>query len=128
MLILIMMMMIIRLTLFFNPKQEIKIGSYVDNVNVDPATGNLWVAGLSQGMDVAEHANNLSHPCPSQILMVKLGKPSTSGIAFPENEVREVYVNDGNELSCATSATVYKDRLLIGSLDSNMLYCELKYY
>lgn len=123
----IMMMIIIRLT-FFSILKEIKIGSYVDNVNVDPATGNLWVAGLSKGMDAAEHANNLSYPCPSQVLTVKLGKPSTSGIAFPENEVREVYVNDGNELSFATSAIVYKDRLLIGSLDSNMLYCELKYY
>ena len=75
-----------------------------------------------------EHAQNLSHPSPSQIMKVQLGKPSTSGVVFPENEVREVYKNDGNELSLATTAIAYKDRLLIGSLDSNMLYWEMKYY
>jgi len=55
-------------------------------------------------------------------------KPSASGIAFPDNEVREVYKNDGNELTFSKSAIVYKDRLPIGSIDSNKLYCELKYY
>ena len=37
-------------------------------------------------------------------------------------------MNDGQELTCATSAVVYKDRLLIGSLFGNMLYCEVKFY
>ena len=91
-------------------------------------TGNLWLAGIPRAVDAVEHANNLSHPSPSQIMTVQLGKPSASGIAFPDNEVREVYKNDGNELSFATTAIAYKDRLLIGSLDSNMLYCEMKYY
>ena len=57
-----------------------------------------------------------------------LGKPSTSGVAFPDYEIREVYKNDGKELSVSTTANVYKNRLLIGSLDSNMLYCEIKHY
>jgi len=114
--------------IFFSFEQEIKVGTYVDNISVDPVTGNLWFAGIPRAVDVLEHAKNLSHPSPSQVLTIKLGKPSASGIAFPDNEVREVYKNDGNELTFSTSAIVYKDRLLIGSLDSNMLYCELKYY
>ena len=61
-------------------------------------------------------------------LTVQLGKPSISGVVFPENEVRKVYNNDGDELSIATTAIVYRDRLLIGSLDSDMLYCEMRYY
>ena len=92
--------------------REIKVGTYVDNINVDPVTANLW----------------LSHPSPSLVLTIKLGKPSASGIAFPDNEVREVYENDRNELTFSQSAIVYKDGLLVGSTDSNMLYCELKYY
>ncbi|KAJ7385863.1 Serum paraoxonase/arylesterase 1 [Desmophyllum pertusum] len=108
--------------------QMIKVGSLVDNINVDPVTGNLWVAGISKALDLTAHSQNLSHPSASQILTVQLGKPSTSGTAFPDQKVREVYKNDGLELTGATSAIVYKDRLLIGSLFSNMLYCEVKFY
>ena len=113
---------------FFSSIQEIKVGTYIDNINVDPVTGNVWLAGIPRAVDAVEHANNLSHPSPSQVLTIKLGKSSASGKAFPDNEVREVYKNDGTELTLSTSAIVYKDRLLIGTLDSNMLYCELKYY
>ena len=108
--------------------QDIKLGSYIDNINVDPVTGSLWLAGIPRLMDLVEHANNLSFPSPSQILTMHLGKPSTSGVAFPDYEIREVYKNDGKELSVSTTANVYKNRLLIGSLDSNMLYCEIKHY
>ena len=106
----------------------IKVGSFVDNINVDPVTGNLWVAGIPRALDITAHSQNLTHLSPSQILTVQLGEPSTSGIAFPDYKVREVYKNDGKELTGATSAIVYKDRLLIGSIFSNMLYCEVKFY
>ncbi|XP_078372894.1 serum paraoxonase/arylesterase 1-like [Oculina patagonica] len=108
--------------------QMIKVGSIVDNINVDPVTGNLWVAGITRALDHTAHSQNLNHPSPSQVLSVQLGKSFTSGIAFPDYKVREVYKNDGRELSGATSAIVYKDRLLIGSVFSNMLYCEVKFY
>lgn len=61
-------------------------------------------------------------------MTLQLGEPSLSGKAFPDYEVREVYLNDGKELSGATSGIVYKDRLLIGSAVSNLLYCEVKFY
>ena len=79
--------------------QDIKLGSYIDNINVDPVTGSLWLAGIPRIMDVVGHSNNLSFPSPSQILTMHLGKPSTSGVAFPDYEIREVYKNDGKELS-----------------------------
>ena len=79
-------------------------------------------------MNIVEYSKNISHPCPSQILTLQLGEPSTSGIAYPDYEVREVYMNDGKEISAATTAIVYKDRLLIGALYGNMLYCEVKFY
>ena len=104
----------------------IKVGSFVDNINVDPVTGDLWVAGLPRILEFSAHAHNLSHPSPSQVLTVQLGEPSTSGVAFPDYKVREVYMNDGQELSGCSSAIVYKDRLLMGTVFSNMLYCEMK--
>ena len=106
----------------------IKVGSFVDNINVDPVTGNLWVAAIPRPLDCTQHSQNLSHPSPSQVLEIELGKPSASGIAFPDHKVREVYMNDGKELSFATSALVYKDRLLVGAIFTNMLYCEVKFY
>ena len=37
-------------------------------------------------------------------------------------------MNDGKEVSGSSSAIFYKDRLLIGSVFSNMVYCEVKFY
>lgn len=108
--------------------QEIYFDSYIDNINVDPLTGNFWLVGIPRVTDAILHSTNVSHPSPSQVFEVKLGKPSTSGVAFPDYEVREVYVNDGKELSFATTAIVYQDRLLVGTLDNNMLLCQLIYY
>ena len=52
---------------------------------------------------------------------VYLGKASTCGVAFPDYEVREIYANDGKELSFATAALVYQERLLVGTVDPE--YC-----
>ncbi|KAK2573211.1 Serum paraoxonase/arylesterase 1, partial [Acropora cervicornis] len=79
--------------------QEIYVDSYTDNINVDPRTGKVWLAGIPRAADAALHSANLSHPSPSQVFEVNLGKASTSGVAFPDYEVREVYANDGKELS-----------------------------
>ena len=91
-------------------------------------TGDLWLAGIPRGIDFVEHSKNLSLPSPSQVLHLQLGKPSSSGEAFPDYELHEVYMNDGKEVSGSSSAIFYKDRLLIGSVYSNMVYCEVKFY
>ena len=108
--------------------QVIKVGAYVDNINVDTVTGNLWLATIPKILDIVAYSKNISHPSASQVLEVQLGKSSASGIAFPYHKVRGVYRNDGKELSASTSALVYKSQLLVGTLSTNMLYCEVKYY
>ena len=115
-------------TVLFKSKQEIYVDSYTDNINVDPLTGKFWLAGIPRAADAALHSTNLSHLSPSQVFEVNLGKASTSGVAFPDYEVREVYANDGKELSFATTALVYQDRLLVGTVDNNMLLCQLIHY
>ena len=40
---------------------------------------------------------------------VYLGKASTSWVAFPDYEVREIYANDGKEVSFAIAALVYQE-------------------
>ena len=100
----------------------------MDNINVDPVTGDLWLAGIPKQMELVLHSFNLSYPCPSQVITVRLGEPSTSGTAYSNIEIREVYMNDGRELASATAAAVHKGRLLVGSLFNNLLYCDLNYY
>ena len=110
-------------------QQTIPVGSFIDNINLDAVTGNFWVAGMPRLMDFIEHnQKNLSFPSPSQVFTLHPGKPSSSGEAFPDYEVREVYMNDGKEVSGSSSAIFYKDRLLIGSVFGNMVYCEVKFY
>ncbi|XP_015769516.1 PREDICTED: serum paraoxonase/arylesterase 1-like [Acropora digitifera] len=108
--------------------QTIKVGSLIDNVNVDPVTGNLWLAGIPRVSDIVEHINNISHRSPSQIMMLQLGEPASSGIGFPDYQLREAYMDDGRQITGATSAVVYKDRLLIGSICGNLLLCEIQYF
>ena len=41
-------------------------------------------------------------------------------------EVTEVYSNDGSELSGSSVAVVHKNSLLLGSVVSHCLYCQLE--
>ena len=77
--------------------------------------------GIPRAADAAVHSTNLIHPSPSQIFEVNVGKAFSSGVAFPDYGVREVYSNVGKELSFATTPLVYQDRLLVWTVDNNIL-------
>jgi len=40
-------------------------------------------------------------------------------------KIEEIYANDGTELSGASVAVVYGKAMLVGSVTSHALYCEL---
>lgn len=61
-------------------------------------------------------------------MMLQLGEPASSGISFPDYQLREAYMDDGRQMTGATSAVVYKDRLLIGSFCGDLLLCEIQYF
>ena len=88
---------------FFKSKQEICVGSYTDNINVDPLTGMFCLVGILRVVDAALHSANHSHFSPSQVFEVNVVEASASGVAFPDYEVREVYTNDGKELVFTTT-------------------------
>ena len=54
----------------------------------------------------------------SQVLKITISDGKT--------KITEVYSNDGSEISGSTVAARYKDALLIGTVFTNTLYCELK--
>ena len=42
------------------------------------------------------------------------------------NDTIEVYLNDGSELSASTVADVYNGKMLIGSVASQLLLCDIR--
>jgi hypothetical protein len=41
-------------------------------------------------------------------------------------EIEEIYANNGTEMTASTVAVVRGNQLLIGSVASHMLYCEMR--
>lgn len=42
-------------------------------------------------------------------------------------DVIEVFLDDGKEIAASSVATVFKNRMVIGSITSNPLLCDIKY-
>jgi len=57
--------------------------------------------------------------CRMQVLHVKM---SADGQA---EKIDEVYSNDGSEISASSVAVVYGKAMLVGSVASHAIYCEL---
>jgi len=57
---------------------------------------------------------------PSHVLRIKMDETSRA------LGVEEIYSNDGTEISGSTVAVIHGRGMLIGSIASHMLYCEIK--
>ncbi|XP_021510837.1 serum paraoxonase/lactonase 3 isoform X1 [Meriones unguiculatus] len=94
----------------------IHLGTLVDNLTVDPATGDI-LAGC--------------HPNPMKLLVYNPEDPPGSEVlriqdVLSDNpRVSTVYANDGSVLQGSTVASVYRKKMLIGTIFHNALYCEL---
>jgi arylesterase / paraoxonase len=116
-------------------RTRIKLRTSPDSVDVD-ANGNLWIGAHPRLLTLIGHlfsatdsspqgpgGNLFINPAiraPSQVLRVK---PQTGG----QYELNEIFADDGRKLMASSSAMLYRDRLLIGSLtDSHILDCRLK--
>lgn len=96
---------------------EQDIGTGVDNINTD-REGNLWIARHPNLPALSRHMAESANTSPSQIL-----KLEQAGKSF---RVNLVFSDDGNQVSGASAAIFYKNRLLIGAaFDDNLLLCEL---
>ena len=94
-------------------KNIININSGLDNIDLD-SNGNLWIGSHPKLFDFVKHAKNSNHSSPSQVVVVYLDK----------NSYKEVYLNDGNDLSGSSVAVRINNNLLIGSVfEENFLHC-----
>ncbi|XP_019633422.1 PREDICTED: serum paraoxonase/arylesterase 2-like [Branchiostoma belcheri] len=90
----------------------------VDNLNICPDTGDLWVAAHPSVTDIFKHIQDRRHLAPSQVLRIQ-------DPAGASPEVTELYANDGRQLNGSSAAVVYNRRLLIGTVHDTLLYCDV---
>ncbi|XP_050638896.1 serum paraoxonase/lactonase 3 isoform X2 [Macaca thibetana thibetana] len=94
----------------------IQLGTLVDNLTVDPATGDI-LAGC--------------HPNPMKLLIYNPEDPPGSEVLRIQNVLSEkprvstVYANNGSVLQGTSVASVYHGKILIGTVFHKTLYCEL---
>lgn len=103
-------------------KQTKYVDSGVDNIEVDPKSGDLWVGahpriGTLIYFMLKEGQGALS---PSQVLKIKTEKGMLK-------DVIEVFLDDGREILASSVASVFKNRMVIGSVTSNPILCDIKY-
>jgi arylesterase/paraoxonase len=97
--------------------EDIDLETGVDNIDIDEV-GNIWAGCLPKLLSFVSYSKDPSKHAPSQVLKIL---PAGKGY-----EIREVYLNRGEEISGASSAAYFRGRLLIGaSYDDHFLDCRL---
>jgi len=100
------------------PRDKIDLATGVDNIELD-SDGGLWIGAHPKLLTYVQHARDPAKLSPSQILHLK---PTTGG----GYDIKEVYLNNGEEISASSVAAVYKNRMLIGAVfDPKLLDCKL---
>jgi len=89
-------------------KNEIPLGTGVDNIELD-AEGNLWIAAHPQLLTFTRHAKDETKPSPSEVLQISLHENGAY-------KINQIYLNLGEEISGASVAAVFGQKLLIGSV------------
>ncbi|KAM9698968.1 serum paraoxonase/arylesterase 1 isoform 2-T2 [Dama dama] len=98
------------------PLKSLDCNTLVDNISVDPVTGDLWVGCHPNGMKIFSY--DPENPPGSEVLQIQ-------NILTEEPKVTVVYAEDGKVLHGSTVASVYKGKMLVGTVFHKALYCEL---
>ncbi|XP_055974573.1 serum paraoxonase/arylesterase 1 [Sorex fumeus] len=98
------------------PLKSLDFNTLVDNISVDPVTGDLWVGCHPNGMKIFFYDSE--NPPASEVIRIQ-------NILTEEPKVTQVYAENGTVLQGSTVAAVYKGKLLIGTVFHKALYCEL---
>lgn len=98
------------------PLKVLDFDTLVDNISVDPVTGDLWVGCHPNGIRIFYYDSK--NPPGSEVLRIQ-------NILSEEPKVTVVYAENGTVLQGSTVASVYKGKLLIGTVFHRALYCDL---
>jgi arylesterase / paraoxonase len=92
--------------------KKIELGSGADNLE-EEENGNILVAGHKSNMRFLGHAGNKEKTSPTQIFRI-----------FADGTTKEIYANDGEEISGASTGLSYKNKLYISQVfDPFILSC-----
>ena len=99
-------------------EREIKLNTGPDNIEVD-AHGRLWIGCHPKLLTFVKYAKDPSVHSPSQVIMIKIGEGNN-------DQITEVYLNNGLPISGSSVAAYYRHNLLIGSVfDPKFLICKV---
>jgi len=82
--------------------------SGVDNIELD-ASGRLWIGCHPKLLSFTLYAEGQSEYAPSELLVIDYNTEQ-------DYRVRSVYVSDGHDMSGATTAVPYKDKVYVGNV------------
>ncbi|KAJ6666617.1 hypothetical protein lerEdw1_020340 [Lerista edwardsae] len=98
------------------PVKVLQLDTLVDNIFIDPYTGDLWVGCHPNGMKL--YFYDPERPPGSEVLRIQ-------DILSEKPTVTQVYVDDGSVLQGSSVATVHANKLLIGTVFHRALSCDL---
>ncbi|XP_007506039.2 serum paraoxonase/lactonase 3 isoform X1 [Monodelphis domestica] len=99
------------------PQKVLHVGTLVDNLSVDPATGDVWAGCHPNGMKLL--AYDPADPPGSEVLRIR-------NILSPRPAVSTVYANNGSVLQGSTVAAVHGHKMLVGTVFHKALCCDLR--
>uniref|UniRef100_A0A8D0BPF4 Paraoxonase n=1 Tax=Salvator merianae TaxID=96440 RepID=A0A8D0BPF4_SALMN len=98
------------------PVKVLQLETLVDNISVEPSTGDLWVGCHPNGIKLLFYdPDNLPG---SEVLHIQ-------DILSEKPTVTQVYADDGSVIQGSSVAAVYENQLLIGTVFHRSLHCKL---
>ncbi|KAJ6666618.1 hypothetical protein lerEdw1_020341 [Lerista edwardsae] len=98
------------------PMKVLQLDTLVDNISIDPDTGDLWVGCSPNGKKLFFY--DPENPPGSEVLRIQ-------DILSEKPTVTQVYVDDGSELQGSSVAAVHANKLLVGTIFHRALSCDL---
>ncbi|XP_054548338.1 serum paraoxonase/lactonase 3 isoform X3 [Talpa occidentalis] len=98
------------------PLKVIQLSTLVDNLTVDRVTGDILAGCHPNAMKLLSY--NPEDPPGSEVLRIQK-------VLSKHPKINTLYANNGSVLQGSTVASLYQNKLLIGTIFHKTLYCEL---
>lgn len=99
------------------PIKAVYLDTLVDNLSVDPATGDVWTGGHPNAYKLLNY--NPEDLPGSEVIRVQ-------NIHSDNPIITKVYANNGSVIQGSSCASVYKGQLLVGTVFHRALHCQLE--
>ncbi|XP_073532581.1 serum paraoxonase/arylesterase 2-like [Phyllobates terribilis] len=99
------------------PIKEVDLDTLVDNLSVDPVTGDIWIGAHPNAYKLFIY-NSEDLP-GSEVFRVQ-------NIHSDNPIITKVYANNGSVIQGSSCASVYEGKLLVGTVYHRALFCQLE--